>query len=670
MSIDALAAAAVAWGLGGLFALFRAAALARALLVLGCVLGVVGALAGLPQGSAEAVPGLALAGEPLRARFSADALWLLGFGLAPAGLAAALGTPVREARHGWLFGVALVLLGALGVFGLQDTMSLLVAWELMSLGGAVMLLAERLGPQAGSASLFMLALLEVGAVALLLALLVLAAVGGTPAFAGFGSAGGLSGAAVFGLGLLLLVGFGAKLGVLPFYEWVPRAYASGSGASGALLSGVVLNAAYFGLSRALLGWLPAGGDGVSALATLVVAAGVLSALLAILYAFQQDDWRALLAFSSAENACIAVTMLGASLLFRADGERALAALAWLVALLHLGGHALAKGALFLTADAVFRVRGSYEIEPAGLLRRGTWPLGLGALFAAMSLAALPPQAGFVSEWFAFQTLFQTLHLSTLGGRLTLALAGAGLALTAAVALATFVKLFGLGLLGADRPPTAPLPAPARAPGTAVFALGLAVFALGMAVLALALGMLAWMQALGVQSLTMFGIDAAAHSRSGWLLVPVRTGFSFISPARLVIVMPLLALLPLALWRLNARRFPPRRAPVWWGGLAEEPRRTATTALSFSNAMRTFYGFVYRPVLTRRPQSEGPQPYFVRRLDFSYRIAPLFGPTLFAPATAAVGWLAARLRALQSGDLNLYLALIGALLVAILALSLL
>ena len=58
------------------------------------------------------------------------------------------------------------------------------------------------------------------------------------------------------VGLLLLVGFGAKLGLLPFYEWFPGAYGAGSGATGAMLSGVVLNAAFFGLSRGLIEWLP------------------------------------------------------------------------------------------------------------------------------------------------------------------------------------------------------------------------------------------------------------------------------------------------------------------------------------------------------------------------------------------------------------------------------
>ncbi|EQD56913.1 NADH/Ubiquinone/plastoquinone (complex I), partial [mine drainage metagenome] len=93
-----------------------------------------------------------------------------------------------------------------------------------------------------------------------------------------------------------------------------------------------------------------------------------TSILAALYAFQQDDWRRLLAFSTAENAAIAVTTLGASLLFRAGGENALAGLAWTVAVLHLSGHALAKGGLFLGADGVYAAGGTYRLAQRGWLR--------------------------------------------------------------------------------------------------------------------------------------------------------------------------------------------------------------------------------------------------------------------------------------------------------------
>ncbi len=126
-------------------------------------------------------------------------------------------------------------------------------------------------------------------------------------------------------------------------------------------------------------------------------------------------------------------------------------------------------------------------------------------------------------------------------------------------------------------------------------------------------------------------------------------------------------MPLALLAAS-RRFPVRRAAVWYGGLPQDPERASTTGLTFSNAMRTFYAFIYRPTLTTTRETNG-QPYFIRRLVFSHDVAPIFGPWLFAPAVSLVRRLASRFGLLQSGHLNFYLALIGALLVLILALVL-
>ena len=660
MANDLLAAAALFWLAAAILGLAGLAALGRAALALGAAAGIAAALAGIPFGTESLVLPLSFAGSAVRFVMAPEALWLFGFGLVPALLAAVNGTPAPHGRGGWVFGVAVSLLGALGVFGLQQGAAFLVAWELMSLGGAAMLLSERLTAAPGPPVLFMLGLLEVGSVALLLGVLLLADRAGGLDFLDFAQAAPLlPGALRFAVSALLLAGFGAKLGLLPFYEWYPGAYASGSGASGAVLSGVVLNAAFFGLSHAALGWLPGStGPASVGVGLLVVTAGTLSALLAVLYAFQSDDWRALLAFSSAENAAIAVVMLGAALLFRSESEGDLAGLAWTVALLHLAGHSLAKGGLFLAADGAARASGTYAIRHASLTRRASWIFGVGALFCAMSLAAMPPQAGFVSEWFVFQTVFQGFHLTGLAPRLALALAGAGLALTAAVAFATFIKLFGLGVLGYGNHARNTVP-----PGIA-----LSTGSLGLGVLALAVGMPAWLPALNWATLAEFASPAAASMHDGLLLVPLTAKFAFISPTMLVIVGPLLALVPVGALVLS-RGFAARRVPVWYGGLPQDPVAAATTSLTFSNALRTFLSFIYRPVEETERETRA-RRYFVTRLEFTHDVAPVFGPLLFAPIERTVVFVARKLRALQSGDLNFYLALIGLLLVVILVLTLL
>lgn len=663
MANDLFLAATVLWLAAAAVALAGSGGFARAGLFLGSITGAAGALAVLLGYPALAHLPLGIAGMGSDFALGRTGAWLLFFGLLAAIAATALGSPSRHSRQSWAFGASAGLIGALGVFGLQDGVSFLVAWELMSLGGAVMILSERLAAETGKPVLFMLALLEVGSVALALAVLLLAGRAGSFAFSGFAAAGAsLSASGQFWIGMLLLVGFGAKIGLLPFYEWFPETYGSASGASGTLLSGVILNAAFFALGRGLAQWLPlTPSTGMSLFDGIVVAVAVVSTILTILYAFQQEDWRTLLSLSSAENGAIAVALLGASLIFAREGLPDFAGLAWIAALLHLAGHPLAKGALFLSADGFFRVSGNYALKQSGLLRKSAWIYGLGAVFAGMSLAAMPPQAGFVSEWYLFQTMFNGFHLHDLGDRLVLVIAGAGLALTAAIALATFVKVLGIGLLGRGREIKGAVPA-----GNAA-----AVGLLGIAVLVLAAGMPVWLEALNAATPAGYDPSAATQMHDGWLLVPLTAKFAFISPSKLVIAMPLLAIFPLLLLFLSRRTA--LRAPVWYGGREQDPARAATTALAFSNALRTFYSFIYRPEEeTRRELSEesNGRPYFVRRLIFEHSVAPLFGPSLFRPAEAIVVWIATRLRALQSGHLNFYLALIGLLLVAILIVALL
>ena len=655
--LGAFGLAATTWCLALFVDLFLGSWVPRLLLAAGCIFAALGSLWGLPAGGDSAVV-TTFGNWSVRFHADASALWLMLPALLPAFFAVLLGGAGKP--RGWAAGAALSLLGALGVFAMQDGVSFLIAWEVMGFGGAVMLLAEHRNTQAGHDNLFMLSLLEVGGVALLLAVLMLGPGLDFPSYSAQWERYGA--ASAFFLGLLWLAGFGAKLGLLPFYEWYPGAYGSGSGATGALMSGIVMNAAYFALGRALLQWMGKP-PWLAEFSVVVLVLGLLTAILAILYAFQQNDWRRLLAFSSAENAAVAVTALGAALVFRAGGQDALASLAWIVGLLHLMGHSLAKGTLFFTGDAAAALQGNHYLRQSAILRQAPLTLGLGAVFGAMSLAALPPTAGFVSEWYLFQTLFHDFTLAGDGPRIALALAGAGLALTAAVALATMVKLFGVGLLGQNEPHGAHHHKHESRLGLLP---RMAVLITGLAVPVLAITLVTWLPLM--QAAAWPWASAPVQMVHGWLLVPLSAGFAFISPARLVIVTPLLALLPLALlWA--RRRFPVRRAPMWCGGEDYAAHSGATTALAFSNALRVFYSFVYRPKNAVARQFEG-KPYFLKELQFDYTQAPMFGPFVFELTVRAVRWLSERLRFLQNGLMNAYLAYIGALLLIIFSLVLL
>ncbi|HTX51285.1 MAG TPA: hypothetical protein VME40_18060, partial [Caulobacteraceae bacterium] len=142
MSNDLLGLGVALWLLAALLALaVRPAIVARVPLALGSAATAAGAVLALPAGGDVTHLPLGVAGAGLDFVLKPSAAWLLFFGLIPATLAAILGTPSSKGRTAWCFGAASGLIGAVGVFGLQDGFGLLVAWELMSLGGAVMILS-------------------------------------------------------------------------------------------------------------------------------------------------------------------------------------------------------------------------------------------------------------------------------------------------------------------------------------------------------------------------------------------------------------------------------------------------------------------------------------------------------------------------------------------------
>ena len=265
---------------------------------------------------------------------------------------------------------------------------------------------------------------------------------------------------------------------MPLHVWLPRAHPIAPAPVSALMSGVMIKVAIYGLVRVLIEW-----DGVLPVwfGVLVLAVGALSALGGVVYALFEHDLKRLLALHSIENIGIIVLGIGASLVLRARGADTWAAFALAAALLHCVNHAVFKALLFLGAGAFERAVGSLEIDRlGGLLRRMPWSGGA-FLVGAMAIAGLPPLNGFASEWLTLQALIHVPRYGHVGDGIAGALALAALAATAALAVFCFVKVVGLVLLGAPRTPAVAAaeepPLPLRA---ALVFLALACVALGFA----------------------------------------------------------------------------------------------------------------------------------------------------------------------------------------------
>jgi len=429
---------------------------------------------------------------------------------------------------------------------------------------------------------------------------------------------------------------------MPMHSWLPRAHPVAPSHVSALMSGVMVKVALYGLIRVLFEW--------AAPAPLwagltVLGLGLLSALGGVLYALVQRDLKRLLAFSSIENVGIVALGLGASLLFSSGGEGTWAAIAFAAALLHVLNHAVFKALLFLAAGALERAVGSLDLDHVGgLLRRMPWTGGA-FLVGSMAIAGVPPLNGFASEWLILQSLVHVALGPALGLGLAGALATAGLAATAALALFCFVKVVGLVLLGTSRRSAAEraVEAPAGMRFALVF-LGGCCVALGAA------------PGLLVPSLMQLAPRPGSLVTEPSLLVP-GTG-SLPSPWLLLGIVVLTALL----WRLRGSR-QSAPVPVWASGQPIEPA-LAWSSAGFTKPLRIVLEGILRPRREIETVGEGG---LVRSVSYRGEIPHLFDTALYGPARrgALVGARVAR--RIQSGSVRAYAGYLLGLLLAMLLL---
>jgi hydrogenase-4 component B len=330
----------------------------------------------------------------------------------------------------------------------DDALLFLLAWEAMSISSYLLVNFENERDESSRAAFLMLAMGEVGFVAVVVAFLYLAANAGSLEFSALKAAGvSLGPAARWLVFLLTFFGFGIKAGLVPVNSWLPRAHPAAPANVSAILSGAILNLGLYGIVRVNLDLVPV--HAVSA-GLVVLVVGTISALIGILYATIEDDLKAMLAHSSIENIGIVTTGLGAGLIFTAYGRPALAGIAFIAAFYHMINHSAYKTLLFLGAGTVHDRAGTRDLNRlGGLIRAMPWTAGT-VLIGTLAISALPPFNGFVSEWLTLQVMLRSAELLSIPIKIVFALCGAGLALTAALAVTCFVKMFAMGFLGMSR----------------------------------------------------------------------------------------------------------------------------------------------------------------------------------------------------------------------------
>ncbi|MGH3490013.1 MAG: proton-conducting transporter membrane subunit [Actinopolymorphaceae bacterium] len=458
--------------------------------------GFVGVCTALSGAAAMVAGAAALAGRPFAAtlpnllplsgvRLELDPLGGL-FVAVTGGVAVVAGVyGIGYSRHGLagrgvqallpLFVAAMVLVPAAA-----SVATFLVCWELMALASLLLVVAEhRRRVAVGDAGLWYAVMTHLGLVAVLVGLMLFAAHAPSDSFAALRSAAGqLSPAVRSAVFVATLVGFASKAGAVPLHAWLPRAHPEAPSHVSALMSAAMVNLGVYGIVRVGFDLLHVGARWWW---LLVLALGAVSALYGILQAAVSTDLKRLLAYSTTENMGLVLVGVGAAGVFMSAGREVLAGLALAAALLHVINHAAFKALLFLSAGSVLHATGSRDLDSLGGLR--TAMPATTALFAvgALAASALPPGNAFVSEWLLLQSLVHGLPASGIATAITMPVAVAVVALTAGVAVATFVKAFGVGFLA--RPRTAAAEQARESPVSMRVGMGLA--ALACAALALA-----------------------------------------------------------------------------------------------------------------------------------------------------------------------------------------
>lgn len=551
--------------------------------------------------------------------------------------------------------LAVLLLSLVLVLIARDVFLFLTGWEGLAISFYLVVSAGyHRDDRAASSAYWTMGMAKVGGACLLAAFVVLVVRAHAIGFEPIAQAAAQLPQPVAGLVLLLAVaGFGIKVAIVPLQSWLPRAYPVGPTGTPAFLAAVGLNAGFYGFIRVVLGVLPAGPEWWG---SVVVLLGAITAVLGILYATVQPDLKALVAYSSVENAGIIVAALGAAMIGRAAGLPLLVSLGLVSALLQISVHAAAKAGLFLCADGVERHAETTDMERLGGLARQLPGLATVFLACAASLVGLPPLGGFVSEWMVLETLMQGFRVGSLVPEVAVALAGTLLALTAAIAGIAFVKAFFATFLGFPRSHRAAIRV---GWSTVLGGAGLALAGLGIGVSA------PWFVYLLDPALSAVGAQTVgARVSTGELLIaPVFADFSSISPTEIAIVLPAFALLLVVLLVLTRnRRIPIRRTPVWASGSVPADARTQYTPTAWSNPTRVVFDAALRTRRAVRRRGPDLAPVGVR---YSSRVPAAVDEWLVLPGARALLRLVGRLQGLQSGSLARYLSYVLAVLVIVL-----
>ncbi len=532
-----------------------------------------------------------------------------------------------------------VFLASMGfVLIADDAYLFMITWESMALSSYFLVTTEHHDEQNRKAGFIYLLVAHIGALGILLCFGVLDGGRGDYTFDALRQVN-LSGSWATVAFVLAFFGFGAKAGMLPLHVWLPEAHPAAPSPVSALMSGVMIKTAIYGMVRVIYDLI---GEIRWEWGLTVLLFGAATSLFGVLFALMQHDLKRLLAYHSVENIGIILIGIGLSMVFIGSGHPAAGVLGLIAGLYHTLNHAVFKGLLFLGAGSILKSTGLRNLNEMGGLIRYLPHTAVYFLVGALAISALPPLNGFVSEWLTFQASLQAPLLQSSVVRSMVPIVAAVLALSGALTGMCFVKVYGIAFLGQHRHEFAVKPREAtRWERAGMLWLTLACFALGL----FPVFMIGQLNAVSI-ALTGAGLGGEPMA-SGWLwLVPTTGAQASYSPVVFLLVIAAVFGLTFVVVR-NVYHGRLRRADPWDCGFPAQTSRMQDTADAFGQPIR----FIFAPVFRIRreiPRADDPHPVFRQTVEDRH----WYG--MYLPIARFVEFLSGHMGKVQQGRISVYL----------------
>ena len=344
------------------------------------------------------------------------------------------------------FFLLMLVASMLGVVSCQNALMFLIVWELMSLSSFFLVIFENEEKDVINSGIKYSVYMHISVIFIILFFALLSINTGSLNFSTFVEFAKENASIANLIFIFGFIGFGIKAGFVPFHNWLPDAHPKAPSHVSAMMSGVMIKTGIYGIIRAIEFC------SIPKIETIyfVLILSAITALYGIFYASVQKDIKKMLAYSSIENIGIIGIGISVYLLAIHFEYPTVALIAICGALAHILNHSIFKELLFLSAGSVYIKTHTKNMELLGGLIKKMPLTALCFIIGGISICALPPFNGFVSEFLIYISFIKSLDINNFGVFIAILFAFGALALVGGVAILCFTKTISITFLGMER----------------------------------------------------------------------------------------------------------------------------------------------------------------------------------------------------------------------------